>query len=104
MAIRAEGGWAAGQRNQQGCLGRIQSMGGAAKPGQSSGADAFNIAALRCQRQPNAQDFPLAEARFQLKGAEDFNCLGAQPARARFQQARRLHGDGGPARDHTPRA
>ena len=104
MTIRAEGRRAARQRNQQRRFRRIKPLCGAAKPGQCAGAHPFNIAALRGERQPDAQNFPLAEARFQLKGAEDFNRLGAQPARARFQQPRRLHGDGGPARDHAPRA
>ena len=39
-----------------------------------------------------------------MKGAEDFNRLGTQPARARFQKPRRLHGEGRTARNHPPRA
>ena len=104
MAIRAEGSRAAHKRNQQRRFCRIKPLRGAPKPGQRTSTHAFDIAALRGEGQPNAQDFPLAETRFQLEGAEDFNRLGAQPARARFQQPRRLHGDGGPARDHSPRA
>ena len=104
VAVRAERCRAAGERNQQGGFRCIKTAGGSAKPGQGAGAYAFDIAGLRRKRQPDPQDFLLAEARFQLKGAEDFNRLGTQPAWARFQQPRRLHGDSGPARDHPPRA
>jgi hypothetical protein len=40
----------------------------------------------------------------ELERAGHFQKLAAQMARARFQQPRRLHGEGGTARDHAPRA
>ena len=59
------------------------------------GAHAFDVAAERRQGQPDIQHPLLAEPRLQLHRPRHLDQLGPQVPRARLQQSRRLHGQGG---------
>ena len=71
-----------------------------AEIGERGGADAFQVAAIGCQRQVKRKNLVLAERLFELERARDLAQLGAEAAMlARLQQPRHLHGDGRTAGD-----
>ena len=64
-------------------------------------ADAFEVAAIRRQRQVKREDLVLREAPLDLVRADNLDQLRTDIALARLQHARRLHRDRRPAR-HDP--
>jgi hypothetical protein len=77
---------------------------GDAEPRQRAGADAFEVAAEWRQRQPNAQHALTAIAGFELQRSPDFDELGAQCARAGFEQPGGLHRQRRTSGDHAAAA
>ena len=71
-----------------------------AEIGKRGRADAFEIAAIRRQREIKAEDLVLAQRPFELERPHRLPDLGVERAvPARLQQAGDLHGDGRAARD-----
>ena len=88
------------QRDQQRRLAEREPPRLLAEIGERGRADAFEIAAIRRQREIKAEDLVLGERPFELERPHRLPDLGVERAvPARLQQASDLHGDGRAARD-----
>ena len=88
------------QRDQQRRLAEREPPRLLAEIGERGRADAFEIAAIRREREIKAEDLVLAQRPFELERPHRLPDLGVERAvPARLQQAGDLHGDGRAARD-----
>ena len=91
------------QRHEEGGLAERQPLRLLAEIRERGRPDAFEISAIRRERQIEAEDFVLGEASLDLDGAHRLPELDVERARSpRLEQAGDLHGDGRAAGDDLP--
>ncbi len=104
MAVGAQARGRLRQRHQKSGLRKIECRGLLAEIGERGRAHAFEIAAEWRERQIDRKDVVFRIALFELQRAHHLDELGAEAARTRFEQARRLHGERRRARHDMARA
>ena len=101
VAVGAQPLGRARQRDQQRRLGLGEPPRLLAEIGEAGRAHPFQIAAERRQGEIEIEDLVLGQMQLELKRAAHLHQLRRQPARARLEQPRHLHGEGRGARDDT---